>query len=51
VLHRSLNYQSDTGRERPAFCGRLQPSEEMCGANREQAIRWLDDLERATRPD
>ncbi|MBP1207467.1 Fe-S-cluster containining protein [Duganella sp. 1411] len=37
--------------ERPAFCGGLQPSEEMCGANREQAIRWLDDLERATRPD
>jgi hypothetical protein len=36
--------------ERPAFCGGLQPSEEMCGASREQAIRWLGDLERATAP-
>jgi len=36
--------------ERPAFCGGLQPSEEMCGSSREQAIRWLDALERATAP-
>ncbi|WP_373989242.1 YkgJ family cysteine cluster protein [Duganella sp. BuS-21] len=36
--------------ERPAFCGGLQPSEEMCGSSREQAIRWLDELERATAP-
>jgi len=36
--------------ERPAFCGGLQPSVEMCGQNREQAIAWLDDLERATAP-
>jgi hypothetical protein len=36
--------------ERPAFCGGLQPSEEMCGASREHAIRWLGDLERATAP-
>lgn len=36
--------------ERPAFCGGLQPSVEMCGASREQAIAWLDDLERATAP-
>jgi hypothetical protein len=36
--------------ERPAFCGGLQPSEEMCGSNRKQAIRWLTDLERSTLP-
>jgi hypothetical protein len=37
--------------ERPAFCAGLQPSEEMCGTSRDTAIRWLDDLERATAPD
>lgn len=36
--------------ERPAFCGGLQPSEDMCGDSREHAIRWLGDLERATAP-
>ncbi|MYM33726.1 YkgJ family cysteine cluster protein [Duganella sp. FT50W] len=36
--------------ERPAFCGGLQPSQEMCGSSREQAIRWLNELERATAP-
>ena len=36
--------------ERPAFCGGLQPSIEMCGEDREQAIVWLDELERATAP-
>ncbi|WP_313951703.1 YkgJ family cysteine cluster protein [Accumulibacter sp.] len=35
---------------RPAFCAGLQPSEEMCGENREQAIAWLSALDRATRP-
>ncbi len=36
--------------ERPAFCGGLQPSSEMCRNDRAQAIRWLDELERLTRP-
>jgi uncharacterized protein len=36
--------------ERPAFCGGLQPSREMCGDSREEAIRWLDELESATAP-
>jgi hypothetical protein len=36
--------------ERPACCSGLQPSLEMCGASRPQAIRWLDELERATAP-
>ncbi|MEK6669171.1 MAG: YkgJ family cysteine cluster protein [Pseudomonadota bacterium] len=35
--------------ERPAVCGSLQPSEEMCGNNREQALRWLGRLEDLTR--
>ncbi len=36
--------------ERPAFCGGLQPSAEMCGASREQALAWLARLEQATQP-
>ncbi|PJC99070.1 zinc/iron-chelating domain-containing protein [Janthinobacterium sp. BJB1] len=36
--------------ERPAFCGGLQPSDEMCGSSREHAIQWLAELERATAP-
>ena len=35
--------------ERPVFCGGLQPSLEMCGADREYALRWLADLENQTR--
>ncbi len=36
--------------ERPAFCGGLQPSPEMCGASREEALAYLSLLEQATRP-
>ena len=36
--------------ERPACCAGLAPAPEMCGANREQAMHWLDHLERVTRP-
>ena len=36
--------------ERPAFCGGLQPSSEMCGENREQALAWLAKLEGDTQP-
>jgi hypothetical protein len=35
--------------ERPACCGGLQPSAQMCGASREQALALLDRLEAATR--
>lgn len=35
--------------ERPACCGGLQPSVEMCGNNREQALAYLAALEEATR--
>lgn len=38
------------GSERPACCGGLQPSVEMCGGNREQALAWLGRLEDLTRP-
>lgn len=33
---------------RPTVCGSLQPSEEMCGDSREQALRWLGHLEEET---
>ncbi|WP_448603531.1 YkgJ family cysteine cluster protein [Thermoleptolyngbya sp.] len=37
--------------ERPAFCNNLQPSEDMCGTCREEAIASLTALETATAPD
>ncbi len=36
--------------ERPACCSGLQPSLEMCGENREDALRYLTALEMATDP-
>jgi Fe-S-cluster containining protein len=35
---------------RPSFCGGLQPSAEMCGSSREQALAWLTQMELATAP-
>ncbi|MDB5900556.1 MAG: proteinase inhibitor [Ramlibacter sp.] len=35
---------------RPAVCGGLQPSSEMCGPSQAHAIRWLAALEQATSP-
>lgn len=35
---------------RPAVCGSLQPSPEMCGDSRQQAMIWLGALEAATHP-
>jgi hypothetical protein len=37
--------------ERPAFCGGLQPSHDMCGDGVSHAMLWLTRLEVATRPD
>jgi uncharacterized protein len=34
--------------ERPACCSGLQPSAEMCGGNRDQALAWLERLETLT---
>lgn len=36
--------------DRPDVCVRLRPSEEMCGQTAEEALAWLYDLERLTRP-
>jgi hypothetical protein len=36
--------------ERPSCCSGLQPSVQMCGSSREQALAWLGELERATLP-
>ena len=36
--------------ERPACCSGLQPSMEMCGSSREQAMHWIAALEAATLP-
>ena len=36
--------------ERPACCGGLQPSAEMCGDTRGEAMLWLDRLEAETAP-
>lgn len=36
--------------DRPEVCASLQPSAEMCGDSREQALRWLGYLEDETRP-
>ncbi len=36
--------------ERPAVCGSLPPSPEMCGDRREHALHFLTRLEQATRP-
>lgn len=35
---------------RPAVCGSLRPSIEMCGATREDALLHLHELERRTTP-
>ena len=36
--------------QRPAVCSALRPSQEMCGDNRAQAMRWLTRLEAASAP-
>lgn len=36
--------------ERPPFCVRLRPGEEMCGQSVEEAMAYLTELERATCP-
>ena len=36
--------------ERPAFCASLRPTQEMCGASREEAMDFLTRLETATKP-
>ena len=35
---------------RPAVCASLQPSAEMCGSCREEALAFLEELEKLTAP-
>lgn len=35
---------------RPAVCAGLKPSEEMCGRSREDALEYLEYLEKVTAP-
>jgi hypothetical protein len=37
--------------DRPGCCSGLQPSVEMCGSSRDQALAWLAALEIATQND
>ncbi|MDF2722717.1 MAG: putative Fe-S oxidoreductase [Paenibacillus sp.] len=37
--------------ERPAVCGNLQPSPEMCGSDDAHAYAYLQQLELLTKPD
>lgn len=37
--------------DRPAVCGGLKPSLEMCGKSVEQALHWLAKLEQLTAPE
>ncbi|MFH5181333.1 YkgJ family cysteine cluster protein [Paenibacillus sp. TAB 01] len=37
--------------ERPAVCGSLKPSPEMCGQSDEEAFAILTSLEQATKPE
>ena len=36
--------------ERPEVCASLRPTNAMCGANRDEALRYLAELEVATSP-
>ena len=36
--------------ERPVFCASLRPTQDMCGATREEALDFLTRLETATKP-
>jgi hypothetical protein len=35
---------------RPAVCTSLRPAADMCGATREHAMAWLNQLEQRTSP-
>jgi hypothetical protein len=35
---------------RPACCSGLQPTTEMCGNSRDEALQWLNRLEQLTSP-
>lgn len=35
---------------RPKVCGALAPEKEMCGHSRDEALKYLEELERLTSP-
>ena len=37
--------------KRPKVCSELKPCEEMCKNNREEALKYLTELEKATSPE
>lgn len=49
-VHLTDDYRCAIYNTRPAVCRRWRPSREMCGATREDALRYLAALEHATRP-
>lgn len=36
--------------DRPSVCASLQPCRDMCGASRDEALNYLENLERLTAP-
>lgn len=36
--------------DRPEVCGRLRPEPAMCGSDRDEAMRYIAELDAATRP-
>ena len=49
-LDEALRCQLFGDPRRPTVCGSLCPEPAMCGENREQALAYLSELERQTRP-
>ncbi|MBE6366780.1 MAG: YkgJ family cysteine cluster protein [Lentisphaerae bacterium] len=49
-LDENMRCKIFTSPERPAFCGSLQPSPEMCQNCREAALDYLSELEKLTQP-
>ncbi|MBE6359170.1 MAG: YkgJ family cysteine cluster protein [Lentisphaerae bacterium] len=51
-IHLDENFRCKifTSPERPAVCASLQPSREMCGSCRSDALDYLNSLEKLTAP-
>lgn len=49
-IHLTDDYRCAIYDARPDVCRRLRPLREMCGETREDALRYLAALERATTP-
>jgi len=49
-IHLTADYRCNIYATRPEVCRRLRPTREMCGETRDDALRYLAALERATAP-